>query len=206
MSAFKSLPTVYATIFLACRVLPAQDPKSVNTFAYEVVSVRPFHGDDRRGNLFNNGSSLVTDTSLDKVVQYAFGVQMPDQIVGIPAWANSTRYVISAKIVNPDTVAALNRLPIQQRLDQRRRMCIAILVERFGLAFHRKTKNLPVYNLVIAKGGPKMKTSSAETSSSSMDRESLSGSGMKISEVAQRLSNTLVVRSLIKLGLLGSTI
>jgi uncharacterized protein (TIGR03435 family) len=50
-------------------------------------------------------------------------------------------------------VVAKARNPI--RGEQLRRMLGPLLAERFRLAFHRETRELPVYTLVVAKKGPK---------------------------------------------------
>ncbi len=36
-------------------------------------------------------------------------------------------------------------------------MLQALLAERFNLVAHRETKEMPVYFLVVAKGGPKLR-------------------------------------------------
>jgi uncharacterized protein (TIGR03435 family) len=46
--------------------------------------------------------------------------------------------------------------------EQFRRMCQHLLVERFGLKFHREQKEMPAYELVVAKGGPKFRESPTE--------------------------------------------
>lgn len=46
--------------------------------------------------------------------------------------------------------------------DQFRQMMQALLADRFKLKFHRETKEMPVYALVVAKGGPKFKPSAPE--------------------------------------------
>ena len=51
--------------------------------------------------------------------------------------------------------------------DQFRQMLQALLTERFKLKFHRETKEMPVYALVVAKGGPKFKPSAPDAISSS---------------------------------------
>ena len=61
-----------------------------------------------------------------------------------PAWLNSDRYDIIAK-TSPQTTQADLRLMLQ-----------ALLAERFKLATHRETKEVPVYALVAAKSGPKL--------------------------------------------------
>jgi len=38
-----------------------------------------------------------------------------------------------------------------------------LLVDRFGLAFHRETKDMPVYELTLGKGAPKVKEPSPNT-------------------------------------------
>jgi uncharacterized protein (TIGR03435 family) len=47
---------------------------------------------------------------------------------------------------------------------QRRVMLQALLADRFKLVVRRETKILPHFALVIAKGGPKMQETKAETS------------------------------------------
>ncbi len=46
-------------------------------------------------------------------------------------------------------------------------MLQALLAERFKLTLHRETKELPMYVLVVAKNGPKFKTTESETGISS---------------------------------------
>jgi uncharacterized protein (TIGR03435 family) len=53
-----------------------------------------------------------------------------------------------------DVVATAGR-PVSS--DEIKRMLGPLLVERFHLAFHRETRELPVFALVLAKGGPKFK-------------------------------------------------
>jgi len=40
---------------------------------------------------------------------------------------------------------------------ERNQMMESVLVDRFKFAAHRETRELPVYELVVAKGGPKLK-------------------------------------------------
>jgi len=67
-------------------------------------------------------------------------------IVGGPGWIDSERYTINAKAENNAT-AHMMEGPLMQTLLER----------RFKLKIHRETREIPVYNLVVAKGGPKLK-------------------------------------------------
>jgi uncharacterized protein (TIGR03435 family) len=68
------------------------------------------------------------------------------QIEG-PDWLNTERFDIAATMP-PSTTQAQFRLMLQ-----------SLLADRFHLAYHRETKEVPAYTLVIAKGGAKLKTS-----------------------------------------------
>jgi uncharacterized protein (TIGR03435 family) len=69
---------------------------------------------------------------------------MSYQLEGPPS-IDSDRFDIDAKIP-PGTTKEQFNLMLQN-----------LLVERFGLAVHRETRELPIYELVVAKGGLKMK-------------------------------------------------
>ena len=68
------------------------------------------------------------------------------QIAG-PAWLDTERYEVNATMP-PDTT-----------MEQFRTMLQNLLAERFKLTMHRETKDLPMYALIVAKSGPKMKES-----------------------------------------------
>ncbi|MDP9051940.1 MAG: TIGR03435 family protein, partial [Acidobacteriota bacterium] len=53
----------------------------------------------------------------------------------------------------------LHALPSDQARQQKKLMTQALLADRFQLKAHQETRELPVFNLVIAKGGPKFKAS-----------------------------------------------
>ena len=69
------------------------------------------------------------------------------QITGGPDWLNSERFDIIAK------------LPEGARQDQVPAMLQSLLEDRFALKLHHDTKELPLYELTVAKGGPKIKAS-----------------------------------------------
>jgi len=62
-----------------------------------------------------------------------------------PSWLNSERFDVTAKV--PEGTTQAQQLVMLQNL----------LAERFGLKVHREMREMPVYDLVIAKGGPKFK-------------------------------------------------
>jgi uncharacterized protein (TIGR03435 family) len=73
---------------------------------------------------------------------------------GLPGWAESSRFDVTAKVADTDLKAfrSLSR-------EQRQAMLAGLLVDRFHLKTHTEIKTLPVYELVVAKDGPKLKTS-----------------------------------------------
>ena len=75
----------------------------------------------------------------------AYGVK-PFQISG-PAWLDTERFDVVATMP-PGTTKEQFRIMLQN-----------LLAERFKLTIHRDSKELPMYSLTVAKGGPKMKVS-----------------------------------------------
>jgi len=67
---------------------------------------------------------------------------LADQVTGGPAWVDTDRFEIIAKVAN---VASLSE-PNQQVLTMLR----GLLAERFKLAVHTESRQLPMYDLVVA--------------------------------------------------------
>jgi uncharacterized protein (TIGR03435 family) len=77
-------------------------------------------------------------------------------IIGGPSWMDSALYDIEAKA--DCSGGALSR-------EQMRLMMQSMLEDRFQLKAHMETREQPVYNLVVAKDGPKLKASSDQSPS-----------------------------------------
>jgi bla regulator protein blaR1 len=88
---------------------------------------------------------------------YNLPVSFGKQILGGPDWLwdNDTQYEIQAKIEDSLYAAIQKMTPAQQR-EQVNLMEQSLLADRFKLKMHFETRELPVYALVVAKGGPKL--------------------------------------------------
>ena len=91
------------------------------------------------------GQLTYTNVSLKNVLTNAYNVK-GYQLSG-PKWLDAERFDITAKI------------PMGTTKEQFERMLQNLLAERFKLALHHETKELPMYALVVGKGGSKLKES-----------------------------------------------
>lgn len=82
-----------------------------------------------------------------------------NNIENLPEWANSDRYDIDARISEADHAAWQDPKNQPAMLQE---MLQAMLVDRFKLAVHREMKEMSVYDLVVAKGGPKFQETKAD--------------------------------------------
>jgi uncharacterized protein (TIGR03435 family) len=99
------------------------------------------------GRLFNRCATL---TSL---VYYAFRLTSATPLEGLPGWANTP----CSDTDTANTYEFQATMPVETTDADARLMLQAFLVERFKLAFHRETRKLPIYALVVAPGGFKLK-------------------------------------------------
>ena len=86
--------------------------------------------------------------SLAYLIQYAY--KMKQHQVVVPDWAKTERFEIVAK------------LPEGATKEQGPEMMQGLLAERFGLTFHKESREQNVFGLLVAKGGHKLKESSTE--------------------------------------------
>jgi uncharacterized protein (TIGR03435 family) len=124
---------------------------------FEVVSIKPNHdtGPARRIRLSATGFAT-THATLKDIIGIAYGIKGDDQLIGGPSWMNSERFDVEAKESETD-IEAGKKLTLEQRRDQLAPMIQSMLADRFALKATIETRELPVYALVIAKGGIKMK-------------------------------------------------
>jgi bla regulator protein blaR1 len=142
---------------------PAPDSQdaAARIFAYEAVTIKP----DNSGNGFWKYTADGFTTggmAVNNLIRSAFNVLTDDQIIGLPAWAKSEPLTIQAKM-DADTAATLGKLPPERQWKERQLMMQSLLGDRFALKAHHATKDLPTYELVVAKTGSKLKRSASET-------------------------------------------
>ena len=96
--------------------------------------------------MFEGGLLRITNEPVKLLIRVAFQVQNA-QITGGPSWLDTDRYDIEAKTGRPEKPKPDQLAPLMQSL----------LAERFNLEFHQERRQLNVFALVVAKGGPKLK-------------------------------------------------
>ena len=158
--AIAALAVFGAAIATSSHAHPSTQNTSAATpkFEYEVATIKPNNPDNAHGVLSGvnypaDGFTAVGFT-LRSLIQEAFKLQNY-QLAGGPAWLNSEKFDIDAKMESA-IADALKKLPLAEQDSARRKMLLAILVDRLQLKFHREEKELPVLSLVIAKDGSKL--------------------------------------------------
>jgi uncharacterized protein (TIGR03435 family) len=141
---------------LAAGTLCAQSPASP---AFEVASIKPAapvtaedvrSGRVRLGTTINATRFEVRLATLMSLLLQAYRLK-PYQLSG-PDWIAAPTPVFDVLAKIPD---GASRAQVPEMLQ-------ALLAERFKLAVHRESKELPVYALVVGKNGPKLKESSPD--------------------------------------------
>jgi uncharacterized protein (TIGR03435 family) len=121
--------------FEVASVTPSPDHRPINSMSlYGVRWVA------RRAR---NGRFTLQNVTLLGLIAAAYDVN-DFQIAGGPSWMNYDEYEVIAKAEDRATFG------------QMKPMLQSLLADRFKLAFHRETRELPVYRLVVAKRGLKI--------------------------------------------------
>jgi uncharacterized protein (TIGR03435 family) len=124
--------------------------------AFEVATIKP----DPSGSAAMNfqiapGRFRAENATVEALIRFAYNVKTSDGIEEGPKWTSSKRFDIDAKIADSDA-EKIKELPPPQRFEQYRLMMRSLLGERFGLRTSTRTKELPEYELIVAKSGPKL--------------------------------------------------
>jgi len=157
-------------IFLAFIAAPMPAPGQENTSvphdvnakppAYEVVSIRASQPCGGMSMGPTPGRFTARCVTLWGLIFNAYSVMPNDPIKGLPGWAESTPFDVEGKM-DEGTVAAFEKLSMEQQVEQRKLMLQALLGDRFKLRIHHEALERPIYALIAAKGGFKLKESPA---------------------------------------------
>ena len=154
---FVSCTALAAATTIAQATVPLAKP-----MAFDVVSIRPIQKSGMPAHGFsiqNRPDGVVASwQTVRQLIQYAYGTaRLPaqDQITGLPDWATSQFYDIDAKM-SDEAIAEFQKLNNAERQHWREAMMQSLLADRFQLRIHRGTKQAPIYEMVIAKGGSRL--------------------------------------------------
>lgn len=107
------------------------------------------------GLQFFPGRLVAHCVTLRSFMFYAYNLTLSSPVEGLPDWAAAPCSDFSTK----DTYDFQATMPPETAPQQARQMMQSLLAERFKLAIHWEKRNMPVYELVVAPGGFKLKQS-----------------------------------------------
>jgi uncharacterized protein (TIGR03435 family) len=169
------LPAIHAQILHASAPLPSfevatvklRDPKAGNMMA-------PAPGSQDVVRRFGTARTLVAQA-------YNVTAARTQRVVGGPSWiddGDKDFYVIEGKI-SDDVYAQMQKMTPAERRDQSALMLQSLLADRFKLKVRFETRELPVYELVLAKGGSKLKENPNRAAGNAIMRNKGQGSELK---------------------------
>jgi uncharacterized protein (TIGR03435 family) len=138
-----------ASAALAQQAAPA--PTTTKPLTFEVATIKPTATTDFWRLLPTPDGYTATNVSLFKLIGEAYGIVDPKLISGGPHWIDRDKFDLEAKFDAASVPGAQNLTHTQ-----RAAMLQPLLADRFHLKLHHETKYLPVFNLVLAKGDPKL--------------------------------------------------
>jgi uncharacterized protein (TIGR03435 family) len=169
--------SIFALLVCACGAAPGQNPQTSTRPAFEVASIRPTHTSEWAGL----GACLTPEptsgpcpgrfyaraANVRMLIEYAYHVRKI-YMSGGPSWISSYPDVeaLGALFIKAPTPFHWNladgRFDVDAKGDstaspeQIRLMVQSLLEDRFHLRVHREMKELPLFELVVARNGPKL--------------------------------------------------
>jgi uncharacterized protein (TIGR03435 family) len=173
---------------------------------YDVVTVKLNNtGDGSSGMGISGDTFTATNVPLSMLIEFAYDLKA-DLITGLSGPVNSAHFDIKAKILPPD-----DGTPRKLTDTQMEAMLIQLLEDRFRMKAHLESKILPVYELVVARSGSRMKLSQEERTGTNWNQSDqnnnkvLTAKSASMDDLAQALSDEVRRQVINKTGLTGST-
>ena len=151
-----------AVVLCLCVALRAQDtahgetkPQMMAPDAdpdWEVITVKPSDPNDRGDHFGVHGPHVTLEyETVENLLCFGYNLQK-NQIADASDWVKTERWDV-------DGLADVDGEP---NVAQLQGMVRKVLAERFGLKLHREQREMPVFALRAAKGGPKLTTNTSD--------------------------------------------
>jgi len=131
---------------------PAQAPDPNPALTYEAASVKPNKSGVQGSSIrrFPGGRLQATNMPLRALITFAYQLQ-PFQLVEDPGWIRNDTFDIVAKMEGDPPPVMPGSGPDPHMVAMR-----TLLAERFNLAVHRETRQMDIYELVLARPDGKL--------------------------------------------------
>lgn len=145
-----------AALPLAAQLIVPKPGETVPTF--EVATVRKADEGAQRMMMRPMGDNYqMENIPLRRIILNAYGLTSDAQLIGSDSLLEQS-FDIHAK-ADADEAAKIQALPREDRGHETGLMVQSLLADRFHIKVHFEKRELPVYALVVAKGGPRLKAS-----------------------------------------------
>jgi uncharacterized protein (TIGR03435 family) len=140
--------------------LQSQPTQSTPKLSFEVASIKEWVDGRGPSGMVTAGVQFLGDrvisrcTNLNAMLFYAYHLTSSVPLNGVPEWGKG-----ACGRTYQDTFAIEATVPAGTTDEQARQMMQTLLADRFKLAVHWEKKDMPIFALVIGKGGFKLQPS-----------------------------------------------
>jgi len=141
---------------------PMTDAPPASSFDVATIKPHPSDGDPSWIGIRNTPDGVEgAFVTIPILIQRAYGLRSADQVSAGPEWTKNERFDIQAKMSEVE-MAEMKKLSPAETKARREVMLQALLAERFKLKVHSETRQAPVFELVIDRGGSKLKDAATD--------------------------------------------
>jgi uncharacterized protein (TIGR03435 family) len=150
--------------------LPDWSSAEFAKFVYSVVSIKPFKTDDNSGRTLGTQGTpdgYIAAFPVQGLIYEAYKTDHYKIVGGTGGGVFSELFLVEAKM-DPEIMEALKKLPPEKRRIARQHMLQVLLRDYFKVVVRTEIREVPAYDLVVAKKGPKL-TQVVEASAAAPD-------------------------------------
>ena len=152
----------------SAQVIHPNDPHTSDPLpSFEVATIKPASSQPRPSSA-SPSEVRISNVTIRNLIEQAYGIPWTsaenERVLGGPAWLDTNRYDVVARIP-ADLAEARQKLSTDQQKQQISLMLQSLLAERCHLKVHFENKVLTVYALVVAKPSAKLVESAKQIES-----------------------------------------